>query len=608
MKIISITFLLTFFSFCNSYSQSFAPEWIQRFNAVESSFDIPTNMAIDSAGNVYVTGKSWSDGSDYDYSTVKYNSSGVFLWEARYNGPGNYTDIPNSVAVDKSGNVYVTGKSYGNGTDYDYATVKYNSNGVQQWVDRYNGAGNSTDEANSIAVNDSGNVFITGTSDELNTFSSHISSCTSIKLNSGGIRNWINKYTDQNGYYGKSNITDNEGNLYVGGNGGFSSSVIKYNSYGVQQWLCSDLNFGDLKTIEVDKQKNVFMLRQSTLIKINGNGNLLWTKFPSANESFSYIRIDRSSNFYLISTIQIGGITASDISTSKYDSNGILQWKSIYNGGGNLNDLSNSLCVDSSGNVYSTGNSAYYQYNSDFVTIKYNSSGIKQWVSKYSGPAGYEDAPSAICIDKTGNAYVTGYSYGIGTDFDYLTIKYPGSLQLNATILMEGFYNENTNRLNRKDTLTAYLRNISFPHAIVDSGKSVIDTLNFRCGFCFNNAPAGTYYIAIKHRNSIETWSKTGGEVFSKSSPVYYDFTASASQAYGSNLVLKGSRYCIFSGNINQDGIIDASDQSQVDNDSFSGLSGSFLSSDVNGDNYVDASDVGIVDNNRSVVISRPYF
>ena len=173
---------------------------------------------------------------------------------------------------------------------------------------------------------------------------------------------------------------------------------------------------------------------------------------------------------------------------------------------------------------------------------------------------------------------------------------------------MEGFYNNITNKISKKDTLTAFLRNTTFPYSVVDSGKAIIDSLSFKCGFCFNNAPAGTYYIAIKHRNSIETWSKTGGESFSKSSPVYYDFTASAAQSYGSNLVLKGSKYCMYSGNVNQDGIIDASDQSQVDNDSFSGLTGSFLNSDVNGDNFVDATDVGIVDNNRSVVINRPYF
>jgi hypothetical protein len=75
-------------------------------------------------GNIYVTGGSAGIGLD-DYATVKYNSSGSELWAIRYNGPGNANDYTNGIAVDNIGNVFVTGKSYGMGTDYDAATIKY---------------------------------------------------------------------------------------------------------------------------------------------------------------------------------------------------------------------------------------------------------------------------------------------------------------------------------------------------------------------------------------------------------------------------------------------------------------------------------------------------
>ena len=87
-----------------------------------------------------------------------------------------------------------------------------------------------------------------------------------------------------------------------------------------------------------------------------------------------------------------------------------------------------------------------------------------------------------------------------------------------------------------------------------------------------------------------------------------YDFTSSVSQAFGNNLKIKGGKYCLFSGDINQDGIIDASDLSFTDNDSYNGVTGRFISSDVTGDNIVDAADVSLVENNSNeiVSISRP--
>src|SRR4029434_9895328 len=95
------------------------------------------------------------------YATVKYDSFGQEQWVARYNGPGNSDDSANSIAIDSAGNVYVTGTSFGSGIDYDYATVKYDSFGQEQWVARYNGPGNSDDSANSIAIDSAGNVYVT---------------------------------------------------------------------------------------------------------------------------------------------------------------------------------------------------------------------------------------------------------------------------------------------------------------------------------------------------------------------------------------------------------------------------------------------------------------
>jgi hypothetical protein len=101
-----------------------------------------------------VTGGSTSGA--YDYATIKYDASGAEQWVARYNGPGNLDDSASAIALDDSGNVYVTGYGAGSGTSLDYATIKYDTSGAEQWVARYNGPGNFNDDARAIAVDGSG--------------------------------------------------------------------------------------------------------------------------------------------------------------------------------------------------------------------------------------------------------------------------------------------------------------------------------------------------------------------------------------------------------------------------------------------------------------------
>ncbi|HEX7401620.1 MAG TPA: SBBP repeat-containing protein, partial [candidate division Zixibacteria bacterium] len=133
--------------------------WVRRYNVLGYSDDYASAIAVDISGNVYVTG-----GSNGDYATIKYYPNGNTAWVRRYNGPGNSNDLPLAIAVDGSGNVYVTGWSYGSGTNGDYATIKYYPDGDTAWVRRYNGPGNDFDVANDIAVDGSGNIYVTGDS------------------------------------------------------------------------------------------------------------------------------------------------------------------------------------------------------------------------------------------------------------------------------------------------------------------------------------------------------------------------------------------------------------------------------------------------------------
>ncbi len=190
--------------------------------------------------------------------------------------------------------------------------------------------------------------------------------------------------------------------------------------------------------------------------------------------------------------------------------------------------------------------------------------------------------------------------------YTYRTFRDETAITLLNKIVLEGFYNTENDRLNMADTVVSYLRKIDSPYVIVDSAKSVLDSINFNGNFRFYNASSGTYYISVKHRNSIETWSKSGGEFLQRGlgNTEYYNFTESDTKAFGNNLVLKGSKYCIYGGDANQDGVVDVLDLGLADNGTFNFETG-YLNTDFDGNNVVDAADLAIVENNAFLLIAK---
>jgi alpha-tubulin suppressor-like RCC1 family protein len=145
------------------YLNSGVPLWTNVYDGPTSDVDRADALAVDGAGNVFVTGYSGSGGAD-DFATVAYSTDGTPLWTNRYNGPANSYDAANAVALDGNGNVIVTGHSYGTGETYDYATVAYSGAGVPLWTNRYIGPVDGVDSASAVTVDSAGNVFITGNS------------------------------------------------------------------------------------------------------------------------------------------------------------------------------------------------------------------------------------------------------------------------------------------------------------------------------------------------------------------------------------------------------------------------------------------------------------
>ncbi len=161
-------------------------------------------------------------------------------WTASYNSPMNLDDILADIAVDNSGNVYVTGTSLVGSTS-NIVTIKYNSAGVQQWVRSYDSGLSANDYAAAIAADGSGNVYVAGRSD---TATSGLTACTTLKYNSSGTLQWAKSFqgTASTGTNQLSDIlVEPSGNVYVVGSAAQNTTnsdyvIIKYSPAGDEVW------------------------------------------------------------------------------------------------------------------------------------------------------------------------------------------------------------------------------------------------------------------------------------------------------------------------------------------------------------------------------------
>lgn len=204
--------------------------------------------------------------------------------------------------------------------------------------------------------------------------------------------------------------------------------------------------------------------------------------------------------------------------------------------------------------------------------------------------------------------YIDTGNDGTIDDSTYIYNQVTSAIHLDLTMFIEGFYNSSTN-IQVSDTLKVYLRSIVSPFAKVDSAKAVVSA-NGTASLLFGNAPTGVYYIVSTHRNSLETWSKSGGESLVRGSIISYNFSNASSHAFGNNMKhvdVSPVRFADFSGDVNQDGFINLTDVIGIYNDAGNFVSG-YKVTDINGDNVTDLTDVIIANNNSTgfVMAVRP--
>ncbi len=188
--------------------------------------------------------------------------------------------------------------------------------------------------------------------------------------------------------------------------------------------------------------------------------------------------------------------------------------------------------------------------------------------------------------------------WGLINCWEAVKLAIPKTLDLK--LLIQGFYKPASDSM-VGDSIRVFLRSNSSPFAIVDSAKRY---LNFsgNASFIFYNASNGiNYYLQIIHRNALETWSKTSKSFVSNH--LSYDFTTDSAKAFGNNLILSGSKWVIYEGDVNRDGIVDLSDINLVYNDAINFASG-YIGTDLNGDNFTDESDLLLAYNNAINIVS----
>ena len=172
----------------------------------------------------------------------------------------------------------------------------------------------------------------------------------------------------------------------------------------------------------------------------------------------------------------------------------------------------------------------------------------------------------------------------------------------NIKASVQGFLNTSTDKHVLRDTLTAELRSSISPYIVKSTTKSVVDSSTLIGNYSFPHVSPGNYYIVVKGRNSLETWSSID-TFFTSSSVMNYDFTNAYAKTYWGNTILTGGKYCIYSGDVDNNGAVDSQDIYDITND-YSIFASGYLDTDLTGDYFVDVSDVTMVYNNASNFVS----
>ena len=437
--------------------------WATRLN--DATNDSNPILTVDSAGNLYVACEARHlDTQQSDILLIKYNAQGAIQWTRLFNGTGNYHDIPSGIAVDSVGNVYISGYSwrgyvFAGGTEYDYTLLKYSPSGNLLWARYYNGPSSQTtaisdDKAYSLALDSSGNIYLTGFSSAVNPQGSVRYEIATVKFSADGVQQWARRFhlPPFEGDGGIKVRVDSLGHVYVAGQGtdritggrGDAVILLQYDLAGNLNWsrtfsaAATLTDFEQPFDLTVDAHGNAYVVgytwpgagrRDFFTLKYHADGTLAWSRIWGRSTDYDDVAlsvvVDSAGNVYVAGESDTHDtIDGTDIALLKYDANGTLQWTRIFEG--DRVDFENQphLALDRAGNVYMGCRADWSNTNYDYSIAKYLPDGTLASTLRYNASNSTDDLLSDLLIDPAGNLVATGSVYFSNTYGDIITVKY----------------------------------------------------------------------------------------------------------------------------------------------------------------------------------------
>lgn len=353
------------------YNSSGGQEWINTYNSPDNSEDGGIDLVADDVGNVYVAGESYSFTTDYDFITIKYNFAGNQQWVQKYDGPAHFDEAMKKIGLDKSGNIIISGESFGIGSQSDFATIKYSTDGVQQWLARFNSHANFQDIPSDMKIDSIGNIYVTGQSRALDDQYKIVT----VKYNNNGVEQW-NTIEDKGNYgVGRSLALDHSGNVYTSGyefiNSYAELVTLKYNSFGARIWRINynyNSNSNNYSSgIVTDNNGNVYVagtcnddfvtIKYSQTVDINSTNTQIPEKY--------FLSQNYPNPFNPMTTIKYGTPKSGLVQVKIYDILGKEVMDLV-----NENKIAGNYQVNFNGVNYSSGIYFYRIKIDDFVDSK----------------------------------------------------------------------------------------------------------------------------------------------------------------------------------------------------------------------------------------------